>query len=54
MINRLLPLLCRRFGLRWKCLPMARRNPQPFGPQSPFRTERGDDGCTYILPRPAR
>lgn len=52
-MDRILATLCRRFGLRWKRLPMARRNRQPFGPRSPFTVVQRD-GLPMIEPRAAR
>lgn len=41
-MTRILAALCRRFGLRWKRLPMARRNRSPFSPQAPFTVVQRD------------
>jgi hypothetical protein len=41
-MTRLLALLCRQFGLRWKRLPMAVRNRSPFSPTAPFQVVQRD------------
>ena len=52
-MTRLLALLCRRFGLRWKRLPMAVPNRKPYGPRAPFTVVQRD-GLPMIEPRAAR
>lgn len=49
-MTRLLALLCRRFGLRWKRLPIAVRNRAPYGPRASFRVVQRD-GLPMIEPR---
>lgn len=50
ILDRLLAALTRRFGLRARRLPCARRNRAPYGPHAPFAVVMRD-GLPMIEPR---